>query len=128
MKKLYPIIILLIGVALSCAKGYEATKNSNSYQVSITLDKNPPVVGENQLTIGVKDSSGKVVSDAGIKIDYSMPAMPGMPAMHYTTEALWQKGAYKATVNFSMSGAWDIAIKISRNNKIETVNFNVDVR
>jgi hypothetical protein len=121
-------LILFIGVIFGCAKGYEATKTSESYQVGITLDKNPPIAGENQMTIMLKDASGKVVTDATVKVEYTMPAMPGMPAMHYTTEAEVKGNAYHTTLNLSMSGAWNVAVKITHHDKTETVNFNVDAR
>ena len=122
------ILIFLTGAALGCAKGYEATKTSESYQVGITLDKNPPIAGENQMTILIKGASGKEVTDAAVSVDYSMPAMPGMPAMNYTTETKVKGTAYHTTLNLSMSGAWNIAVKITRNDKTEMVNFNVDAR
>ena len=122
------MLIFLIGVTLGCAKGYEVTKNSESYQVSITIDKNPPVAGENHMTIMLKDSSGKTVTDAAVKVEYTMPAMPGMPAMNYSADAPLQGTGYKTTINLSMSGAWNIAVKITRQDKTEMVNVNVDAR
>ncbi|HJX31814.1 MAG TPA: FixH family protein [Thermodesulfobacteriota bacterium] len=122
------ILIFLIGVTLGCAKGYELTKPAGEYNVSITLDKNPPVAGENHMTIMIKDSSGKAVTDAAVSVEYTMPAMPGMPAMNYTTETEMKGNAYHTTLNLSMSGAWNIAVKITRHDKTEIVNFNVDAR
>ncbi len=129
MKKIWLcFLIFLIGVTLGCAKGYEITKPAGEYNVTITLDKNPPVAGENQMTIMIKDASGKAVTDAIINVEYTMPAMPGMPAMHYTTEAEVKGNAYHTTLNLSMSGAWNVAVKITRHDKIEMVNVNVDAR
>jgi hypothetical protein len=129
MKKIWLcFLIFLIGVTLGCAKGYEITKPAGEYNVTITLDKNPPVAGENQMTIMIKDASGKAVTDAIINVEYTMPAMPGMPAMHYTTEAEVKGNAYHTTLNLSMSGAWNVAVKITRQDKTEMVNVNVDAR
>jgi len=122
------LLIVLLGVFIGCAKGYEITKSAGEYNVTITLDKNPPVAGENHMTIMLKDSSGKAVTDATVKIEYTMPAMPGMPAMNYSTDASLQGIEYKTLVNFSMPGAWTIALKITRHDKAEMVNFNADVR
>ena len=121
-------LIFLIFVIIGCTKGYEITKSAGDYNVTTTLDKNPPVAGENHMTIMLKDSSDKAVTDATVKIDYTMPAMPGMPAMHYSTDASLQGIEYKAPVNLSMAGAWNMALKITRHDKTEMVNFNVDVR
>lgn len=64
--------------------------------------------------------------DAKVKVECSMPAMPGMPAMNYKTDAELKGDVYKAKMNLAMSGSWNIAVKISRGGKITTVKFNVD--
>jgi hypothetical protein len=122
------LLIFFIGVIFGCAKGYELTKSAGEYNVTITLDKNPPIAGENNMTIMIKDASGKAVTDAAVSVEYTMPAMPGMPAMNYKTETKMKGTAYQTTLNLSMSGAWNIAVKITRQDKTEMVNFNVDAR
>ncbi|KAF0145703.1 MAG: lipoprotein [Nitrospirae bacterium] len=127
MKRLAVIgmtLLLIAGVAY--AKDYEVKKKAGDYDVTVKIDKNPPVVGDNNIEIEIKDASGKYVTDAKVKIDYVMPAMPGMPAMNYKTDAELKGNEYRAKMNLSMSGAWNIAIKISRGGKITTVKFNVD--
>ncbi len=119
-------LILLLIAGLAYAKGYEVKKKAGDYNVEIKIDKNPPVVGDNNIEIEIRDASGKYVTDAKVKIDYVMPAMPGMPAMNSKTDAELKGNAYKAKMNLSMSGAWNIAVKISRGGKITTVKFNVD--
>ena len=44
------------------------------------MDKNPPITGKNNVDVSVKDKTGKAVTDAKVTVEYSMPAMPGMPA------------------------------------------------
>ncbi|MFH0814222.1 MAG: FixH family protein [Pseudomonadota bacterium] len=129
MKKLAVItLIVLVVASIGCAKGYEVTKNAGEYSVSLKMEKSTPTVGDNLIMIAVKDATGKPVTDASITVEYSMPAMPGMPAMNYSTEAASHGTEYHATMNLSMAGAWNIAVKITRAEKTETVNFNVDAR
>ncbi len=127
MKKIAAVTLVLLLIAgIAYAKNYEVKKKAGDYNVVATIDKNPPVAGDNILTVAVKDASGKAVTDAKVKVEYSMPAMPGMPAMNYKADAKPEGGEYKATLNLSMSGAWNIAVKISRAGKISTMKFNVD--
>lgn len=127
MKKVAVISLILFLIAgMAYAKDYEVKKKAGDYNVEIKIDKNPPVVGDNNIEIEIKDASGKYVTDANVKIDYVMPAMPGMPAMNYKTDAALKGNAYKAKMNLSMSGAWNIAVKITRGGKTSTVKFNVD--
>jgi hypothetical protein len=91
------------------------------------MDKNPPITGKNNIEISIQDAAGAEVVDAAVIVEYSMPAMPGMPAMNYKTKTETKNKKYMATVDFSMSGAWNINVKITRAGKTQSVKFNVDV-
>ncbi len=129
MKKLVVFTLILLLIAgIAYAKDYEVKKKAGEYDVEIKIDKNPPVVGDNNIEIEIKDAAGKYITDAKVTVEYSMPAMPGMPAMNYKTDAKLKGNEYKAMMNLSMSGAWNIAVKIIRGGKTTTVKFNVDAR
>lgn len=129
MKRLTVFTLLLLLIAgIAYAKDYEVKKRAGDYAVEIKIDKNPPVVGDNNMEIEIKDAAGKYVTDAKVKVEYSMPAMPGMPAMNYKTDAELKGNEYKTRMNLSMSGAWNVAVKITRGGKTTTVKFNVDAR
>ncbi len=61
-----------------------------------------------------------------------------MPAMHYKEAAVVSGNTYKAVMNLSMAGSWNIEVKIKKGGKNEkdsktgkdsktrTVKFNVD--
>lgn len=121
------LIILFLVVGLVYAKDYTVMKKAGGYAVEVKLDKNPPITGQNKMEINIKDDKGINVTDATVTVDYSMPAMPGMPAMNYKAKAELNGSRYLANVNFSMSGAWAVNIKITRAGKTQTVKLNVDV-
>jgi len=120
------ILLLIAGIAL--AKDYEVKKKAGQFDVVMRIDKNPPVVGDNNISIEIKDSSGKPVTDATVKVDYGMSAMPGMPAMNYKTDAVLKGSEYKAVMNLSMSGPWNIAVKITRAGQTSSAKFSIDAR
>jgi hypothetical protein len=130
MKKiiLVTVALLLIAAGAVFAAGLEVKHKAGEYNVSVKFDKNPPTTGANDIEIKITDATGKLVTDAMVKVDYSMPAMPGMPAMNYKANALSSGNKYVAKLDFSMSGAWNCAIKITRGGKTSTVRFNVDVQ
>ncbi len=121
-------VILLLAAGIAYAKDYEITKKAGEYNVNVKIDKNPPVVGDNNVSIQITDASGHHARDAKVVIDYSMPAMPGMPAMNYKTDAQLKGDEYKAKMNLSMSGSWNIAVKITRVGKTSTMKFTVDAK
>ena len=120
------VVALTAGVAY--AKDYEVKKKAGEFDVVVTIDKNPPVTGDNGVTVSVKDAGGKVVKGAKVVVDYSMPAMPGMPAMNYKADAVQKGDVYMATMNLSMAGPWNVAIKISAGGKSGGMKFTVDAK
>ena len=121
------LIILLLAAGLVYAKDYTVMKKAGSYTVEVKLDKNPPITGPNKMEINIQDDKEIKVTDATVVVEYVMPAMPGMPSMNYKAKAELNGSRYLANVNFSMSGAWAVNIKITRAGKTQAVKLNVDV-
>ena len=129
MKKLVLalMVFFLVG-GMALAKDFEVTKKAGDFTVTVKIDRNPPVTGENNISVVIKDAAGADVKDAKVTVEYSMPAMPGMPAMKYKTDAGLEGSEYRAKLNFSMSGSWDTTVRISRGDKKAQAKFNIDVR
>lgn len=129
MKRLILLSLTLLLIAgVVYAKDYEVKKKVGEYEVEVKIDKTTPVVGDNNIEIEIKDASGKNVTDAKVIVEYSMPAMPGMPPMNYKTDTTFKGNKYRATMNLSMSGPWNIAIRITRSGKTSTMKFTVDAK
>lgn len=125
---IFLLMVLALTVGSAWGKNFEVTKKVDDLTVKVDLDKNPPIVGDNNITITIKDASGKNVTDAKVKVDYGMPAMSGMPAMNYKTDALLKGSEYKGKLNFSMAGSWNLTVQISQAEKVKKVKLNVDVK
>ena len=121
------MVFFLLG-GLAMAKDFEVTKKAGDYTLVVTIDKDSPTTGDNNLFILVKDGAGADVSDAKVSVEYSMPAMPGMPPMNYKANAALAGKQYKTKVNFSMSGSWNMTVKIVRGGKTAQAKFTVDAR
>ena len=123
-----PILILSLLAGIAYARSYEVKKTVGEYETQVKIDKNPPVLGDNNIEIEIRDPGGRSVTDAKVLVNYYMPPMPRMVPMNYRTDAKLREGKYKATMNFIMSGPWIIAIKIDHAGKISTAKFNVDAQ
>jgi len=122
------IMVLVVSTGAVFAKEYEVKKKAGEFDVVVTIDKNPPVTGDNGVTVSVKDASGKAVAGAKVVVEYSMPGMPGMPPMNYRTDAVQKGDVYAATMNLSMAGPWNITVKISAGGKNGSMKFTVDAK
>jgi hypothetical protein len=128
MRKVVVAVMMFLLMAGVVYGANTITKKAGDYTVAVTIDKNPPVTGKNSLDISVKDSTGAVITDAKVVVEYSMPAMSGMPAMNYKSNAVLKGQSYGAVIEPSMAGGWNMAIKISRGNKTETAKYTLDVK
>jgi hypothetical protein len=130
MKKWLWVLVLgmvfMAGTAL--ARDYTVQKKAGDYTVDITMDRNPPVVGTNNIVIAVTGKEGKGVTDAKVLVTASMPAMPGMPAMENKADAILDSGKYKAKIDLSMGGSWNMSVRITQGGKTAIAKFTVDAR
>jgi hypothetical protein len=116
MKKYLASILCILAFA-GGLHASETVKEAGNMKVRISMDHDPPVVGENNAFIMLTDSDGKSVSKAKIKISYKMPPMGNMPPMSYKTRAKRDGEGYRAKVNLSMSGKWDFDMSIMKPDK-----------
>jgi hypothetical protein len=110
------VLISLLMVGVAYAKEYEIAKKAGEYNVAMKIDRNPPIVGDNNVSIEITDASGHHATDAKVTVEYSMPAMPGMPPMNYKSNAALKGDAYNAKMNLSIVG------------KTSTAKFTVDAK
>jgi hypothetical protein len=122
------ILILVLITGLAYSKSFEVKKKAGGYEVEIKIDRNPPILGDNDIEIEIRGAGGNPITDAKVLVNYYMPPMPRMAPMNYTTNAKLKREKYKATMNLIMTGPWVIAIKITRGGKTSTVKFNVDAQ
>jgi len=129
MKKWTFFIVALLWISLPAySKDLQLKKKAGKYEVEIKIDKNPPILGDNNLEIEIKDASGASITDAKVLVNYYMPPMPRMAPMNYSTTAVLKGDTYRATMDIIMSGPWIIRIIIHRPAGRTTAKFNVDAQ
>jgi nitrogen fixation protein FixH len=116
---------LMVGAA---SAANTVTKQAGEYTVDFTMDKNPPVMGKNNVDVAVRDKSGSAVKDAKVVVEYSMPAMSGMPPMNYKSTAALKGDKYAAVIEPSMSGSWNVAVKITKGGRTDAAKLTIDVK
>lgn len=120
-------ILLLLSSSLY-ASPLEVSKNTDDLSVKLRMDNDTAKTGESLMRISLADLNGNPVTDAKIKISYSMPPMKNMPPMSYKSRAKRDGEEYSSKVNFSMPGTWKIDIKIKRPGKdLTKTQFEINV-
>jgi hypothetical protein len=112
-----------------CEAGdYRVRKNIDGLTFDIAINRNPPVLGDNEIRIEIKDLHGNPVLDADVLVNYYMPPMPKMPPMNYTIPAALKGIEYRAVMDLIMTGPWNIITRARVQGKWVRVVFPIDVR
>jgi len=108
------------------AQAKPTEKKVGTLTVTVSTAPQPAKLGDNTLQIHVRDSAGKPVTDATVRVEYTMD-MPGM--MIDKAEAKHAgEGVYEAPVRFAMAGPWGVTISIQRPGQSEArERFTVSV-
>ncbi|MEW6668934.1 MAG: FixH family protein [Thermodesulfobacteriota bacterium] len=115
-------------ISSAYGKDFVVRRNVEGYTLDVAMNRNPPILGKNDIRVEIKDSQGKSVVDAPVTINYFMPPMPGMAPMNYTVNAAPRDGGYGATMDLIMQGPWNIVIRAGVAGKRLRMAVLIDVR
>jgi len=121
------ILLLVFPANIAHAKAYEVEREVGGYRVVMKIDRNPPVAGDNNVSIEVIDVASGCACHAKVVIEYSRPAMPGTPPLSYRADMRMRRGRYVGRMSLPLAGSWNIAVRITGGDKTWTANFTVDV-
>jgi len=125
MKRWYWLVVVL--AVFVAGTVFAVQEKAGDYLVNIKMDKDPPVVGANNIEIVVTDKGGKAVTDAKVLVTASMPAMSGKPAVENKAEAKPDGGKYKAKIDLPQGGSWNMYVRVIKGGKTSTAKFTVNV-
>ena len=115
-------------VPMAWGGDYKVRRTLEGHTMDVTLKRNPPIMGKNDIRIEIKDSGGQFVINNLVTVNYYMPPMPGMPPMNYTLKAAPNGSGYMATMDFIMTGPWNIVVKTTVAGKQLRLTVPIDVR
>lgn len=117
------IIFLLVGIAIIFfnqrsettikLQNIGQTHTLGNYHVQIKLNPEKPKIGNNELTLAIRDNNDQPVTDVNIDIYAEMPAMGSMQAMRELV-SIENSGAglYQGYYSLPMNGSWPLSITI----------------
>mgnify|MGYP001218822631 CR=1 FL=1 len=120
--------LITVFVAPASGKDFTVSRNLQGYTLVTAINRNPPILGKNEIKVDIKDSLGKHVIDAPVSINYFMPPMPGMSPMNYKVKAAPAGSGYRATMDLIMQGPWNIVISAGVGGKQLRMTVLIDVR
>ncbi|WP_176560838.1 FixH family protein [Mycobacterium neglectum] len=98
-----------------------ATATAGPYRVQLTGE--PPEVGISPLTVEITDNGGQLPTPDSVTFE---PAMPQMGHATTPVAAVAQgDGRYRADVDLSMAGQWDITVRIAASGQVHEAVLSV---
>ena len=86
---------------------------AGDYQVQIKLNPDKPKIGNNQLTLALRDAKDQAIKNAAIEAYAEMPAMGSMQAMREPVHIENNNsGLYQGEYALPMNGSWPITVAI----------------
>ena len=123
------VLAALVLAAVLLWPGDDSTEmvgGTASYAITVEPDADP-AVGDNAMTVRVRDKDGGPVAADEVVVE------PVMPEMGHTEPAVTATGVgagdYRATgARLSMAGTWEITVTVRRSGTTESAAFPVLVR
>ena len=129
MKRIILVLMgLFLSVGLAYGMDYEVMKKAGDYTVQVKIDRNPPIVGDNNMMIWLKDAAGNDVKGATMMVDYSKPTKFWKSAKKYNSYASPHENNYHAILAIPTQGPWDVTINIHHRGKSVSTEFRIDVK
>jgi hypothetical protein len=100
-------LLLLLGLLLAGCR--QAGQDLPDVGVDVTVNPNPPSVGEATVTLTLTDAQGRPISDARVELEGNMTHAGMAPTTSEPAEIA--PGRYQAPLEFGMAGDWFILVK-----------------
>jgi RND family efflux transporter MFP subunit len=109
-----------------------AAPPASGYKMTLRITPDPPQgTKENTLHVTLTDPAGNAVTDAQVRLTFTMPAMQAMnmPEMRNGVELQWTGSEYAGPIQIMTAGGWNVSIEARRGNEIlATTQTHINAR
>ena len=124
LKSLFALLMVIFLVQ-GCAAPEGDKTTASDFAITMKMEPASPKVGQNVMTLTVKDKEGEPVVGAEITVDPQMPAHGHGSSEKAKVEDLGD-GNYKASpVTLQMKGDWEITVTVKAGDKSGTKVFKL---
>lgn len=123
-----PLIAWFTGSSAGGSTSEAAHVTAAGLSIDTTIQPDPPTESGNRVHVLVRDAQAKPVTGAQVRLEYDMPAMGAMQAMHGGVDAKEDgDGRYTVPLDLGMSGSWTISIHVKTSSAATTARYTLRV-
>ena len=124
----HPLIAWFTGSSTSGSTSEAAHVAAGGLSIDTALQPDPPRESGNRARVQVRDAQGKPVTGAKVRLEYDMPAMGAMQAMHGGVDAGEDgDGRYTIPFDLGMGGSWTISVHVKTPSAATTARYTLRV-
>ena len=102
--------------------------SAGGLSIDTSIEPDPPRENGDRAHVLVRDAHGKPVTGAKVRLEFDMPAMGAMQAMHGGADATeYGGGRYTIPFDLGMSGSWTISIHVAAAGQQATARYTLRV-
>ncbi len=102
------LALLAVILTSGCRQSQPTSVSGESLQISLTAEPNPPVSGQAQLVVTLKDAGGSPISDATLSVRGDMTHAGMTPVIREGVTG--QNGIYSVPFEWTMGGDWIVEV------------------
>lgn len=116
----YIVFLMLMLLLLLSACGGQNTQVLEDIQIGVTVEPDPPTVGDTTLLVSVKEADGKPIDSATVAVHADMDHEGMVPVDADISEST--DGLYRVPLTWTMGGTWvlDVTVTLPNNRGIAT--------
>jgi multidrug efflux pump subunit AcrA (membrane-fusion protein) len=124
----HPLIAWFADSSTGSSTSSAAHVAAGELSIDTAVQPDPPTVKGNRAHVQIRDASGKPVLGATVRLEFDMPAMGAMQAMHGGADASEQAdGRYTIPFDLGMEGSWTISLKVAAPAGTATARYTLRV-
>jgi hypothetical protein len=106
--RLLSVFCLVAVITASGCQRPSTTDNSEDVKLDLTLQPDPPTVGQATATVQLEGKDGKPVEGATVKLEFNMN-LAGMTPVFADAKEM-KPGQHEATLELTMGGDWFVLV------------------
>ncbi|HEX7841035.1 MAG TPA: efflux RND transporter periplasmic adaptor subunit [Kofleriaceae bacterium] len=123
-----PLVAWFTGSSMGGSTSEAAHVTAGGLSIDTAIQPDPPRENGNRAHVLVRDAQGNPVTGAQVRLEYDMPAMGAMQAMHGGIDAKEDgDGRYTVSFDLGMGGSWTISIHVKTSSAAATARYTLRV-
>lgn len=124
----HPLLAWFTGSSTSGSTSEAAHVAAGGLSIDTAIQPDPPRESGNRVHVQVRDAQGKPITGAQVRLEYDMPAMGAMQAMHGGVDAGEDgDGRYTIPFDLGMGGSWTISVHVKTPSAAATARYTLRV-